>query len=137
MGRKRIRNKSLPHRVYEHYGSYRYVPNVGNPVRLAKVEDYSGMLRALADVLGDHPPLTTMATLIDRYELEVIPTKSESTQRDQCRQLKNLRRAFGHMNPRTLRQPHAVQYRNKRAEKAPTAANREMELLSHICSMGV
>jgi integrase len=95
------------------------------------------MLRALADVIGTRPSAKTIAGLIDRYELYVIPTKSESTQRDQCRQLKNLRRAFGHMDPRALRQPHAIQYRDKRAERAPTAANREMELLSHICSMGV
>lgn len=137
MGRKRTKNKNLPPRVYVHYGSYRYVPKVGKPVRLAKVGDYSGMLRALADSLGSRPAIETISGLIDRYELDVIPGKAESTQRDQCRQLRNLRRAFGHMEPRSLRQPHAVQYRNKRAESAPTAANREMELLSHICSMGV
>lgn len=137
MGRRRIKNKNLPPRVYVHYGSYRYVPKIGKPVCLAKVGDYSGMLRGLADALGERPTIANMSGLMDRYELEVIPGKSESTQKDQCRQLKNLRRAFGHMEPRTLRQPHAVQYRNKRAERAPTAANREMELLSHICSMGI
>ncbi len=137
MGRKRKKNKGLPKRVYIHYGSYRYVPIVGKPVRLAKVGDYSGMLRALAEVLGDRPPLHTMAALFDRYELEILPTKAEATQADQRRQLKNLRRAFGHMVPATLRQPHAIAYRNKRAERAPTAANHEMQLLSHVCTIGV
>jgi integrase len=137
MGRKRTKHKNLPPRVYVHYGSYRFVPKVGKPIRLAKVGDYSGMLRALADALGGRPSISTLASLMDRYELEVIPAKSESTQKDQCRQLRNLRRAFGHMEPSTLRQHHAIQYRNKRAEKAPTAANREMELLSHVCTLGV
>lgn len=137
MGRKRTKNKNLPPRVYVHYGSYRYVPKIGKPVRLARLGDYSGMLRALADAIGERPSIRNMSNLMDRYEIDVLPGKSESTQIDQCRQLKNLRRAFGQMDPRTLRQPHAIQYRDRRAQKAPTAANREMELLSHVCSMGV
>ncbi len=51
--------------------------------------------------------------------------------------LHNLRSSFGAMDPRHLRQPHAAQYRDKRGEKAPTAANRELEVLSHVCTMAV
>ena len=137
MGRRRRKDKHLPQRVYVHHGSYRYAPKHGRPVRLAAIDDYSGMLRALADILGESPKIETMSDLFDRYELEVIPSKSPSTQSDQKRQLVNLRKAFGHMQPRHLMQPHAVQYRSKRAQKAPTAANREMELLSHVCTVGV
>lgn len=60
MGRKRQKNKNLPPRVYVHHGSYRYVPKTGKRITLAKVGDYGGMLRALADVVADNPPLTTL-----------------------------------------------------------------------------
>ncbi len=137
VGRKRQTNRNLPQRVYVHRRWYRFVPKTGKPIRLAEIDDYAGMLRALADVLGTVPRTNTMTSLMDRYELEILPQKADSTQRDQRGQLVNLRRAFGHMAPVDIRQPDAIKYRNKRAEKAPTAANREMELLSHVCSMAV
>ena len=138
MGRRRKTNRYLPGRVYIHHGSYRYVPKRGKPVTLARLDDYAGMLRALATVvLSDRPPLTTMATIMDRYELEVLPRKAVSTHKAQLRMLANLRRSFGAMDPRHLRQPHAAQYRDKRGLKAPTQANRELEVLSHVCSMAV
>lgn len=137
MGRKRTKNKHLPQRVYIHHGSYRYEPKSGPKVTLARVGDYGGMLRALARIIGDRPPLTTMAAVFDRYELEILPGKAEKTRIEQGRQLKSLRRTFGHMEPRDLRQPHAAEYRDRRARTAPTAANRELELLSHVCTFAV
>ena len=134
MGRKRKSNKTLPTRVYEHHGSYRYDPKHGPRITLAKVGDYGGMLRALADVLGDHGPLTTMAKVFDKYEIEVVPTKAEATQIGYRYMLKNLRRSFGEMHPRDLRQHHVALYRDKRKVKAPTQANRELQLLSAVCS---
>ena len=137
MGRRRKSQRHLPERVYIHHGSYRYHPKSGKKVTLARVDDYAGMLRALATVLSDRPPLTTMATIMDRYELEVLPRKAVSTHKEQSRMLANLRRSFGAMHPRDLRQPHAAQYRDKRGLMAPTTANRELEVLSHVCSMAV
>lgn len=137
MGRRRKRYRHLPQRVYIHHGSYRYHPKNGKKITLAKVGDYGGMLRALAALVSDHPPLTSMAKIFDRYELEVLPKKAASTQKDHARMLNNLRLSFGAIEPRHLRQPHAAQYRDKRGEKAPTAANRELEILSHVCTMAV
>ncbi len=137
MGRRRKTHRHLPQRVYIHHGSYRYQPKYGSKVTLARVGDYGGMLRALAALLSDRPPLTSMAKVFDRYELEVLPKKAESTQKDHARMLNNLRRSFSAMDPRHLRQPHAAQYRDKRGQKAPTAANRELEILSHVCTMAV
>lgn len=137
MGRRRQKNRHLPARVYVHRRWFRYVPKNGKPVPLAKTDDYPGMLRALSQLLGDVPPIRSFSSLIDRYELEVLPTKAESTQKDQVRQLQNLRKSFGHMRPAELRQSHAILYMHKRAETAPTAANREMQLLSHVCSKAV
>ena len=134
MGRKRRSNKTLPTRVYAHHGSYRFVPKSGPPIILAKIGDYGGMLRALGDVFGDHGPLTTMAKVFDKYELEVVPSKAETTQIGYRYMLKNLRQSFGAMQPRDLRQHHVAQYRDKRKIKAPTQANRELQLLSAVCS---
>ena len=144
MGRRRTKNKNLPQRVYPHHGSWRYVPKQGKPVTLARIGDYGGMLRALAKIHGDEPrPIRTMADLLNRYELEVVPKKGEASKRDNPRQLANLRKTFGAMDPKDLDQPAAAKYRDLRAtgsEKvppAPTAANRELELLSHVCTMAV
>ncbi len=143
MGRRRRKNKHLPERVYEHHGSYRYIPRGGKPVRLAKVGDYSGMLRALAELHRGTMNLRLMKDVFDRYELEVLPTKAESTQVDHARMLQRLRKTFGAMQPADIRQPHAAEYRDRRARgtdtmpAAPTAANRELELFSHVCTMAV
>lgn len=137
MGRKRKSHKSLPERVYVHRKSYRFHPRNGSPIRLSSIDDYGGMLRALAELHAERPIAKTMGAVFDRYELDVLPDKAKSTQKDQARQLKNLRRAFGHMDPNDLRQPHAIQYRDKRAQKAKTAANREMQLLKHVCTKAV
>lgn len=135
MGRRRTKNKNLPPRVYPHHGSYRYVPKHGKIVTLARLGDYAGMLRKLAEVLDERPAMDTLSAVMDRYLLEVIPDKGEQTQEDHARMLKNLKRSFGHMQPNDLRAHHAAKYRDKRAQKAPTAANRELQLLSHVCTM--
>lgn len=135
MGRRRQKNKNLPKRVYPHHGSYRYVPKFGPPVTLARLDDYAGMLRKLAKILDERPPMDTLAAVMDRYLLEVIPNKGEQTQVDHSRMLINLKKSFGHMQPNDLRAHHAAKYRDKRGEKAPTAANRELQLLSHVCTM--
>lgn len=143
MGRRRTKNKNLPQRVYPHHGSWRYVPKQGKPITLARIGDYGGMLRALAKMHGEPRPIRTMADLFDRYELEVIPEKGDASKRDNPRQLANLRKTFGAMDPKDLDQPAAAQYRDLRAKgsekvpPAPTAANRELELLSHVCTMAV
>ena len=94
VSRRRKTHKNLPERVYAHHGSFRYHPKSGKKVTLARTDDYSGMLRALALLLEDRPPLTSMATIFDRYELEVLPNKAESTQKDHARMLNNLRRSI-------------------------------------------
>jgi integrase len=138
MGRRRANNKGLPMRVYLHHGSYRYIPRGGKPITLARAGDYSGMLRKLAGLSESaFDDLGTMAKLFNRYEIEVLPHKAETTQADNRRQLGNLRRVFGRMRPQDLRQPDAAKYRDLRGRKAPTAANRELELLSHVCTMAV
>lgn len=134
MGRKRIKNKNLPQRVYVHHGRYRFVPKSGRPISLGPVSDYSGMLRELARVLELRPALTTLDAIFDRYLLEIVPNKAKSTQIDNARAIKRLKAVFGSMRPRDFKPHHAAEYRDRRGTSAPTAANRELELLSHVFS---
>ncbi len=88
-------------------------PNVSQPVRLAKVGDYTVVIRALVDTLGSQPTIETMTDLIGPYELKAIPGKNDSTPGDQCRELKSLCLTFSHMNSRTLREAHTIQSHNE------------------------
>lgn len=139
MGQRRKNNKHLPRRVYVHHGSYRYEPKDGARVTLARVGDIAGMFRALAIAQGGQSDtrLNTMSDLFNRYQAEILPKKAESTRKDQARQLQRLHKVFGAMDPRDLRAPHVARYRDLRARTAPTSANRELDLLSHVCTMAV
>lgn len=137
MGRKRKHNKHLPSRVELHHGSYRYLHRSGKKITLARAEDYAGMLRALADVIGDRPQMATIGLIMDRYLLEVLPTKAANSVKTQTNQMVLLRGVFGSMDPNDLQQSHAYDYANKRASRYPTTARRELELLSHVCTMAV
>lgn len=135
MGRKRKSNKHLPSRVELHHGSYRYLHRSGKKTTLARADDYAEMLRALADVIGQRPSMITLGTIMDRYELEVLPTKAATSVMTQTKQLGTLRAVFGHMDPNDLCQSHAYEYSNTRSSKYPTTASRELELMSHVCTM--
>ena len=135
MGRNRKTAKNLPERVYIHHGAYRYVPRSGPKVTLAKVGDYGGMLRALAAHMESDQPLFTLGAIMDRYLIEVTPNKAPDSRRKEPMQMRRLQTAFGHMRPDELSQSDAYAYLSKRSQAAPTAARRELELLSHVCTM--
>jgi len=78
-----------------------------------------------------------MDTVFDRYEIEVIPDKAPATQVGYRQMMSNLHQFFGRMDPKDLRQHNAALYRDKRKVKAPTQANRELQLLSTVCTMAV
>jgi len=81
--------------------------------------------------------MVTLGMIMDRYELEVLPSKAENSVMTQTRQLVTLRAVFGHMDPNDLCQSHAYEYANTRGSKYPTTASRELELMSHVCTMAV
>ncbi len=68
--------------------------------------------------------------VFDRYDLEIIPTKKPSTQRENRLALKQLRSAFGKAPINAVTPQVIAQYRDKRTAKV--RANREISLLSHI-----
>ncbi len=89
----------------------------------------------------------TIGQLLDRYSLEVIPTKKITTQASNQSALPHLRQAFGHMNLADL-EPHMVyKYVDHRSKKVrrddgkviggKVAAHREVEVLSHAFTKAV
>ena len=77
----------------------------------------------------------TVAALLDRYALEVIPLKSVTTQTQNASAIKPVRATFGPMALTDIKPRHVYQYVDRREKK--TAARREMELLSHALTKAV
>ncbi len=72
----------------------------------------------------------TIADLLDRYSREIVTSKAEKTQRGNRESIVRLRAVFGHMAIGDLKPVHAYGYLDHR-RKSPTAANRDIEVLSH------
>lgn len=77
----------------------------------------------------------TIGQLLDRYALQVIPTKAVTTQTHNRTALKPIRAAFGAMGLTAIKPRHIYQYVDQSAAK--TAARREMEVLSHALTKAV
>jgi integrase len=74
-------------------------------------------------------PNHLMSYVFDRYEKEIIPSKSIRTQSDNRKELKQLRRAFESAPIESITPQVVAQYRDARTAKV--RANREIALLSH------
>lgn len=100
--------------------------------------------RVWADRLGTIDKASTIGELLDRYALEIVPTKAPSTQAGNIKQIKKIRSVFGHMPLTTLEPQHIYQYADKRRSNAKSqgglglvAAKREIALLSHAYTKAV
>jgi len=82
----------------------------------------------------DEGDIRTFNQAFDRYMLEVIPNNAPATQNDKLAAIKKLRPVFGEMHPAAFKSKHAYKYRDMRGKQSPTAANHEMELMSHLCT---
>jgi len=88
-----------------------------------------------AERLGDLERARTISQLLDRYALEVIPTKAPKTQTGNTSALAKLRAVFGRL-PLTSFMPRLVyEYVDRRGAKI--AAHREIEVLSHAFTKAV
>jgi len=141
--KRKPENRGLPTRWEHYHGAYYYRVPPGQEAawdgkkrfRLGKTlpEAY----RTWAERITPRDEPSTIADLLDRYALEVMPTKSPATQRGQAAGIERLRRVFGHMPIGAFKPQHAYQYRDKRGRTAPTAANRELEILSHAFTKAI
>jgi integrase len=120
--------------MYLKCGSFYFVTRDNRWLNLGK--DQAIALRKWADLAGMPAP-GGMSALMDRYLLEVVPGKAARTQEDNKTEMVNLRGVFGDMEPRDIRPMHVAKYLDARGKKAPTRANREKALLSHVFTMGM
>lgn len=91
--------------------------------------------RVWADRIGEIDIAKTIGVLLDRYQLEVVPTKEVSTQAHNRTAIKPLRAVFADMSLLDVKPRHIYQYIEKRSAK--TSARREIEVLSHAFTKAV
>lgn len=77
----------------------------------------------------------TVAELLDRYLLQVVPNKAPKTQDENRRAIVNLRKRFGPAALTEIEPHHIYEYIDKRGAKV--AAQREIEVLSHAFTKAV
>ena len=93
--------------------------------------------RVWADKLELYSDAKTMAELLDRYALEVIPTKAPKSQESNNISIRKLRPVFGHMPIDSVKPKHVYQFRDIRGRDGKTAANRDIEVLSHAFTKAI
>lgn len=77
----------------------------------------------------------TIGQLLDRYALQVIPTKAPKSQSGDLHNIKKVRKAFGHIFLNSLLPRHVYKYVDARSAKV--SAKREVALLSHAFTKAV
>lgn len=152
---RRPENRGLPARWQHHHGAYFYQVPPGlehqwdgkRKFRLGATlpEAY----KVWAERLGSLDKAHTIGQLLDRYALEVVPTKAPDTRRHHVLCIKRLRVQFNDWPLAALKPRHVYAYIDARTKnvrqpdgtvkkvKAPTAARREIEVLSHAFTKAV
>jgi integrase len=139
--KRKPENRGLPVRWQFIHGAYyfRVPPGLESlwdgkqTFRLGKT--LSDAYKVWADRLGAVERTNTIAQLLDRYLLEVVPTKAPKTQIDNVQQIKKLRAVFGKLRLVGLKPQMVYEYVSKRTAKV--AAHREIEVLSHAFTKAV
>lgn len=147
-------NQGLPARWRLLHGAYYYAVPPGLEVhwegkKLFRLGDkLHEAYQVWAAKLGSVNDVKTIGQLLDRYALEVIPTKAPASQTSNQQQLQYLRRVFEAMPLEPFSPRLVYQYVDKRSQKKKDpetgkvtggriAAHREIELLSHAYTKAV
>lgn len=142
MGRKPYKNLNLPPRMrarVKSSGKTFYYYDTGKRPRreLPLGSDYALAVKKWAELEIDakprHPEIITFRYITARYLRDVVPAKSQATQKDNLREIAQLYKFFDNP-PAPLEQiqpVHIRQYLDWR-KHAPVRANREKALFSHI-----
>lgn len=142
MPRKRkAENRGLPARWRLVHGAYYYQVPPGlehawdekKTFRLGK--SLPEAYKTWADRVGNQDKIRTIGQLLDRYNLEVVPTKSKTTQAGNLIFIKTLRATFSDIPLTAIKPRHIYQYVEKRSAKI--SARREIEVLSHAFTKAV
>lgn len=136
-------NKALPSRWRLKHGAYYYRP----PVQLKELWDgktefrlgktLSEAYRVWATRLELYADAKNMGDLLDRYALEVVPLKAAKSQESNSISIRKLRAVFGHMPIESVKPKHVYQYRDLRGHQGKSAANRDIEVLSHAFTKAI
>ena len=153
--KRRPENKGLPVRWQFTHGAYyfRVPPGLEHRwenkkrFRLGKTlpESYREWAKRLDSVKEN---ARTVADLLDRYLLEVVPTKAPATQQTNVLFVNQLRAIFGEAELLSIKPTHVYQYVDKRKVKIKDpksgrmkggriVAHREIEVLSHAFTKAV
>lgn len=136
-------NKGLPAGWRLKHGAYYYRPPINNrdlwdgktEYRLGKT--LSEAYRTWATRLEVFSDAKTMGDLLDRYALEVIPLKAPKTQTSNQASIRKLKLVFGEMPIEAVKPKHVYQFKDIRGKQGKTAANRDIEVLSHAFTKAI
>lgn len=134
-------NAGLPTRWKLQHGAYYYRV----PPGLESMWDGKKMFRlgktlpeaykVWAERIANPERVRTVGALLDRYLLEVVPTKAVTSQATNKYFIAALRKAFGNAPLEAIKPQHVYQYVDARTKK--TSAHREIEILSHAYTKAV
>lgn len=117
MGRRRTKNPGLPKYVRESKTSYYYEdPDTRKCKTLAPIDDYSGMLTALAAILKAKAPTNTIEGLWAKYQVDELPSLAKKTQQNRRNDMKRPLIVFGKTNAEAIETHHAWTYWKKRGK---------------------
>ncbi|WP_323142776.1 tyrosine-type recombinase/integrase [Massilia phyllosphaerae] len=134
-------NKGLPLRWRHTHGAYYYQVPPGQEAawdgkKLFRLgATLADAYTAWAERLRYVQDAKTVAQLLDRYALEVIPKKAVTTQAQNHSAVKKIRIAFGSMGLADIKPMHVYRYVDM--AKGKTGAKREVEVLSHALTKAV
>ena len=136
-------NKGLPSGWRHKHGAYYYRPPIQQrdlwdgktEYRLGKT--MSEAYKVWAERLDLYSDAKIMGDLLDRYALEVIPLKAPKTQVSNFASIRKLKAVFGEIPIEAVKPKHVYQFRDIRGKHAKTAANRDIEVLSHAFTKAI
>ncbi len=134
-------NKGLPTRWRHTRNAYYYQVPPGQEAAWDGKKTFklgttlSGAYTEWAKRLGSLDQAKTVGQLLDRYALEVVPTKAAKSRTENARYITNLRNAFGDTQLERITPQDIYRYIDKRSAKI--SARREVALLSHAYTKAV
>lgn len=138
---RRKENRGLPERWTFHHGAYYYYVPKGQEAawegkkKFKLGDSLPEAYQTYAQMVDVKDKITTIGKLLDRYVLEVIPTKAKATQNSNQAFIKRLRMTFAD-TPLLPFHPQLV-YKYVQTRKAKVSAHREVEVLSHAYTKAV
>ncbi len=138
------KNRGLPKRWRFKNGAYRYLVPPGMEAQWDGKKEFTlgktlpEAYRVWADRLEDLEDITTVSELMDRYLLEVVPTKSYKSQESNKLAIRRLRPVFATMHPIEVQPVHAYKYADLITRNhGRTSAKHDVQCLSHLLTKAV